>query len=219
MTEDEARAAAARRAAHNYALACAAADPRPEAPPEPTREDLLAEIAALRERLDEAESERARERDGELHAALAEVARLRAEIADPVAADERPTALRWPVSPAVMRQIEEAGFEPGSMNPIAWMMGEIARLRARAALVPGVEAEWTMQWGRPTRSYVLGCDTNHTAMWIWRGSRDWMPMDVYGWAVFGPGAGSSLAHGDAPSMDAAKAAAEEAARRLGVLRG
>lgn len=53
--------------------------------------------------------------------------------------DPRPTAEMWPVSPAVMRQIEAVGF-PGDANPVSWMAGEIARLRAREAeIAPLVE--------------------------------------------------------------------------------
>ena len=46
--------------------------------------------------------------------------------------EDRATALRYSIGPALLRRIEAVGFERGTMNPVAWLVAEVERLRAEA---------------------------------------------------------------------------------------
>lgn len=52
-------------------------------------------------------------------------------------------ATRWPISPAVLRQIESLGFVPGSGNPVSWM---VARLQQDATLLDDYRTEHAAAW-------------------------------------------------------------------------
>ena len=42
-----------------------------------------------------------------------------------------PDSRRWLISPALWHRIIEAGFVPGSGNPILWLLAEVRRLTVR----------------------------------------------------------------------------------------
>jgi hypothetical protein len=107
------------------------------------------------------------------------------------------------------------GLEPTASD--AAVLGEIGRLKAREALVPEVEKEWREPdlFAQRDRMY-LGCEADNSAM---RVAQDAWGVPGWTWFVWAPCGDEPIAQGTAPSLDLAKAEAEAAAVRLGVLGG
>lgn len=82
------------------------------------------------------------------------------------------------------------------------VLAEIARLRARAALVPEVEREWRVCEYGVWREYVDGVTAIEANVDGW-------------WMVYSP-TGRVIAEGEAGTLDEVKAQAEEAAKGLGL---
>ena len=85
-------------------------------------DEQVAEAEDLRSRLRDA-----RWLDGE--EALRETEQVAHEA---VSALDRATSIRCSIGPALFRRIEAAGFEPGTMNPVSWLIAEVERLREEA---------------------------------------------------------------------------------------
>lgn len=140
-------------------------------------------------------------------------------------------ALRWPITPAQMAELESLGFEPGSGNPVAWLVGRaqagrIARTEAdRGAaevdrlrkLIPAVDPEWQNGYmGGHCRYYTNFVDTDedpipalhvfrHIDRWRWTiQNADGKPLLDWRYDL-----GADTEH-------EAKAEAEKAARDLGL---
>jgi hypothetical protein len=88
--------------------------------------------AGLDEQVAEAEDLRSRLRDARWldgEEALRETEQVAHEA---VSALDRATSIRCSIGPALFQRIEAAGFEPGTMNPVSWLIAEVERLREEA---------------------------------------------------------------------------------------